>query len=113
MDAIFNQVIGLIVATLFGALCTYTLGIKKQWTGTKNALYSLVKSQINAEWRRLMVQGFVYIHDLEALQSLNCEYVQMGGNGAVKLLMKDIENLPRKVNKGQSGTSFPHDHLHD
>lgn len=100
------QILGLIVSTLFGALMMYLKNLKKdrkserkKYDDLTDTLFTMVKSQIVGEWSRLSTQGFVYLHDLEAINALNGRYTAMGGNGMVKLLMLDIEKLPRKTTK--------------
>lgn len=104
LDPIARQIVSLIVAAVFGALLSY---IKTQRSNTKTAIevaekqalnadraiFTLVKSQIVSEWARVNKQGFVYLHDLESINSLNDVYREMNGNGAVKLLMKDVCEL--------------------
>ena len=91
------QIVSLTISAIFGAVLTYAVAANRNARSTKAALFSLVKSQLVSEWRRLMRQGFVYLHELEAINQLNEQYERMGGNGSVRLLVNDVRNLPRKV----------------
>lgn len=102
-----GQIISLTVASVFGGLVTFIMAqnksirLAKELESRQNRLYgtaihALIKSQITIEWTRVMDQGYVYLHDLAAINSLNTMYQEMGGNGEIKLLMIDIKRLERR-----------------
>ena len=97
LDTVLGQLVSLAVASFFGMGLSFFITGSKRYKCTQNAIYSLIKSQIVSEWRRVTQQGFVYIHDLDAINELYAQYLIMGGNGSVKLLMEDIRNLKRVV----------------
>lgn len=110
INIVTKQIIGLIIAAVFGALVSHTRAKRlstrqavelseKQSEAADLAVFTLIKSQLVAEWSRVNAQGFVYLHDLESINALNCVYMEMNGNGAVKLLMQDIESLERRTTK--------------
>ena len=108
IDTIYQQLVTLAVGAIFGGFVAYfraTNNARKRARAdmlarkeiSDQAMFTLIKSQIVAEWRRLTKQNFVYIHDLEAFNALFAQYEGMGGNGSVKLLYDDVRNLRRKA----------------
>lgn len=90
-----SQIAGLVISSAFTATLTYSITTRNLNKCYRDAMYSLIKSQITSEWRRLMKQGFTYLHDMETIQDLFKQYVALGGNGSVRLLILDIEKLRR------------------
>ena len=117
LETTLSQILSLVVSTLFGGVVVHLSNLKaqkkikeKEYNDLTDTLFTMVKSQIVAEWSRLSTQGFVYLHDLEAINALNGRYMAMGGNGMVKLLMLDIEKLPRRTTKHNI---YEHEHDDD
>lgn len=97
------------VPAILGGAVTYFGFIHKQikvqnerFEQQEKTMFTLVKSQLVGEWSRLTQQGYAYLHDLEAVNGLHCQYIARGGNGLVKLLMMDIESLERRTTKHEA-----------
>ena len=61
------------------------------------AVFTMIKSQLIKDCSVVIRRGYVYIHELEAINLSNTTYVKMNGNGVVKVLMRDVEKLPIKA----------------
>ena len=110
------QILSLSVATIFGGLVSYIVAQNKAMKAAKvlaarqgkvygNAIHVLIKSEISREWGRLKAQGFMYDHELEVINALYIMYVEMGGNGAVKRLMAELQTL--EIRPNGTGPSMP------
>ena len=103
-ELVTKQLVSLTVAAVFGGLISYIISQrnKNKLTETKYddriasidlAVFTMIKSILVKDCSRVIRQGFVYVHELEAINLLNCTYIKMDGNGVVKLLMKQVETL--------------------
>lgn len=67
---------------------------------TQDGVFALLKDRIISEYRRIMdrkdpVTGepFIHVYELENIEKLNNEYRNLGGNGTVAQLMKELKDI--------------------
>jgi len=85
------------VGVLFGLVGT-GLGvvIKKQFkrqAAVEKGIQALLRDRIVFSYYKYSERGSISLHGLEAMESMYNEYHNLGGNGAVTKLMKDVRKL--------------------
>lgn len=63
---------------------------------TKNSICILIKNEIIIEYYDIQYKKYVTIYDKEIINDLYKEYKNLGGNGFVENLIKDINSVPVK-----------------
>ncbi len=63
---------------------------------TKNSICILIKNEIIKEYYDIQYKKYVTIYDKEIINDLYKEYKNLGGNGFVENLIKDINSVPVK-----------------
>lgn len=65
---------------------------------TKSALRVLLEIEIKNYARRYIERGYIEIEELEEIERMNTVYHdQLNGNGFIKSVMQQCENLPKKA----------------
>ena len=99
LEGIGHQIITLLVGLIFGSVVAYARMASKQNKTMKVAVRTLLKAEINNEWRRLTERGYVFVHELEIVKDVYRQYEILGGNSGIDLLIYDIEKLDRVSSK--------------
>ena len=88
------------IEVLFGLLCGGLGGlgilIKKQFKrqdAVEKGIQALLRDRIVFSYYKYSERGNISLHGLEAMESMYTEYHNLGGNGAVTKLMKDVRKL--------------------
>lgn len=124
MDGLYNQLPGLI-AIAFGVYLKHKDTIrtkeleearkkqeeadiesKKRHQAIQDGVFALLKHNLGSEYRKIMDRAdeethkpYIYIWELEIIKTMNAEYHNLGGNGTVASLIKELEGLDKKVLK--------------
>ncbi len=69
----------------------------KQLLATQAGVKALLKDRLISAIHKAKKQGFVYIHELENINSMFKEYSDLGGNGTIKHMMNEVADLPTKT----------------
>lgn len=93
---------------LFGVLISFVgylykkiVDYKKLMTATKNGVQALLKVKIIERYNEYSKLENVTIYDKETIDQLYREYKNLGGNGVIEKLIKEIEDIP--LNKKNIG----------
>lgn len=86
------------------SLINRKLDKKEKRTATESALIigmqELLCDRIKERGAQYIKRGYIELEEYEDLQRMNAVYKdQLGGNGFVKKIMKEVDNLPIKSNK--------------
>lgn len=72
---------------------------KHKNTTIENAVQSLLRDRLIEKYRVHKIRGEMTILDKENIEHLYNEYINLGGNGTIKELFKDLQNINIKVIK--------------
>lgn len=67
---------------------------KKKEVDTQAAVQALLRDRIVEKHREAMKEGEVDIYTRDSLDRMFVEYKNLGGNGMIEVIMKEIEELP-------------------
>ncbi len=85
LQVIFGIIVGLL-----------TWLVKRQYSrqvAIEKGIQALLRDRIVFSHYKYIERGYISLHGLEAIENMYKEYHNLGGNGAVTRLMKDIRNL--------------------
>ena len=57
----------------------------------------IMKDRIVSLHKKHVTAGFISVHEREVFDGMCASYFESGGNGPVKILKEEIDNLPTKV----------------
>ena len=87
--------------TIAASIMTYLLAQgriqKNRYKATQSGLKALLKDRLISAIHKCKEQGFVYVYELENIDSMFTEYSKLGGNGAIVHMMNEISKLPTKT----------------
>ena len=66
----------------------------KRLNATEKGVQALLRNEIIKTYNHCMTQGYVPIHERDNLDKLFIEYKNLGGNGTIKHLMEELDDLP-------------------
>ncbi len=105
VDMIFDiaakYVIQEMIGVLIGATALLWRQIKKihkEMDAIRGGVRGNLRMQIKQEAKTHLEDGNISIEDREILNELFEEYFALNGNGPVKILKTEIDNLPTKIN---------------
>lgn len=96
------------VQTLLGGVVAYLTAVFRKFSkqrecdqlqlkATQAGVRALLKERLVESIHKAKQQGFVYIFQLESINSMFEEYTNLGGNGTIKHMMKELSELPTKT----------------
>lgn len=104
MEWVMNELGGLVISALFGAVVTALTVFFKRQKAVEEGLKALLKSEIRREYKELETKEYISIADLDNVEGLYKPYHAMGGNGTGTELVERIRNMPTTppIKKGVS-----------
>ena len=96
-----------IVIGLFGVLWKKIAKIKRDNKGMHNGLLALLRDRINESCQYHLSRKAITARDREVLDAMFESYFDMGGNGVVKHLKAEIDELPTSFDDAHQGGGFP------
>lgn len=87
---------GLLIFAL-GALAEYARDKKKTNQAIENGLCALLRNEILKEHNNIMEKGYVTSHQYECVTKMNDAYKALGGNGLIKKMMKEINDVKTRT----------------
>lgn len=103
MDLIGETILKWFITFLLGTIMGFVISrLKKEKNKNKsieNAVQSLLRDRLIEKYRLFKIKGKMTILDKENIDHLYKEYKNLGGNGTVEKLYKDLSNLEIKVIK--------------
>lgn len=89
------------IEVLFTGVCTgVSIIIKnlyKRQKAIENGVLALIRSELIQKYREYEAKGELTILDKENIEHLYTEYKNLGGNGTVECMYKDLMNLDTKI----------------
>lgn len=85
------------VITVVGYLFSVVKQYQKINNATQAGVQALLRDRLISAIHKSKKRGFIYIHELENIDKLYTQYINLGGNGALVHLMKEVEKLPTKT----------------
>jgi len=104
MEWVMNELGGLVISALFGAVVTALTVFFKRQKAVEEGLKALLKAEIRREYKELETKEYISIADLDNVEGLYEPYHAMGGNGTGTELVERIRNMPTTppIKKGVS-----------
>lgn len=93
----WTQELFVIIIALFGVLWRQMKNLYKQVNALVGGVRGNLRMQIKAEAKIHLGNGYITLHDRKVLDELFEEYFALGGNGPVKLLKREIDSLPTRI----------------
>ena len=91
---IFDVVLMTVVTTMTGVFIVTVRANWKIFKSLKSAQKALIKDRIVQAHDFFCQKGAIGKYSFDALEEMNREYVNLGGNGFIKKLMDDLRKLP-------------------
>lgn len=93
IDYGFQSLVIAVISYLFAQLKLERTRNKATQAGVK----ALLRDRLISAIHKAKKQGFIYIHELENITKMFDEYKNLGGNGAIVHLMREVEQLNTKT----------------
>lgn len=93
----WTQELFAIIIALFGILWRQIKNLYKQVNALVGGVRGNLRMQIKAEAKIHLENGYITLHDRKIMDELFEEYFALGGNGPVKLLKREIDALPTRI----------------
>ena len=94
LEALFTLICG-----IFAVLFRYVIKKLKRQQAVEAGLQALLRNELIKSYREYEGKGEISILDKENMEHLFKEYKNLGGNGTVEQMYKEILNLPIKIIK--------------
>lgn len=98
-ETILRWIITFILGTVIGFIGTLLKKENKKNKAIENAVQSLLRDRLIEKYRIFKTKKQMTILDKENVDHLYKEYINLGGNGTVKELMEDMDDIEIKVIK--------------
>lgn len=98
-ETILRWIITFILGTVIGFIGTLLKKENKKNKAIENAVQSLLRDRLIEKYRTFKTKKQMTILDKENVDHLYKEYINLGGNGTVKELMEDMDDIEIKVIK--------------
>lgn len=96
---IVKWIITFILGSVFGFIATILKKESKKNKAIENAVQSLLRDRLIEKYRTFKTKKQMTILDKENIDHLYKEYINLGGNGTVKELMEDMDDIEIKIIK--------------
>jgi len=93
----WTQELFVIIIGLLGLLWRQVKSVLKQMHAIIGGVRGNLRMQIKTEAKVHIDNGYITLDDRHVLDELFDEYFALGGNGPVKLLKREIDALPTKI----------------
>lgn len=97
VDWVINYGFETVVITVVGYLLNNARKQGMQYKATQSGVKALLRDRLISAMHKAKKQGYIYIHEHENIDNMFKEYVNLGGNGTIVHLMKEISKLPMKT----------------
>ena len=89
-----------IIAYFWRSFITYKKQQDAENKAIRQGLQSLLRYRIINTYNESVAKGYIPIHDYEAINACYAAYEELGDNGVIDDLMREIRDLPhKKINK--------------
>ncbi len=78
------------------------ISYKNKIESTENGVKVLLKAKIIEHYNRVIDNGYLTLHEKQAMLEMYEEYKKLGGNGIIKDLMKELNEVEIKSYKGMN-----------
>lgn len=97
LQIIFNYIIPLVLGTIIGFLSTKIKNYKRKDKVIEDGLVALLRNELVRRYREYEQKGEMSILDKENIEDMFKQYENLGGNGTVKKMYKELLELPTKI----------------
>lgn len=70
---------------------------RKRLNAMEGGVRALLRDRLISAIHKAKKQGYIYIHELENIDKMYNEYINLGGNGTIAHMMKEVSNLPTQT----------------
>lgn len=102
-EHVIELILGLISAGVLAGFKVMSARLKKlraDDAAQRDGLQALLRDGIITRYDKYMQRGYIYVRELENVQSMYNAYHALGGNGTLTRLMEELRELPHnKVNE--------------
>jgi len=99
LQIILNYMIPLILGAIIGFLSTKIKSYKEKDKAIEEGLVALLRNELVRRYREYEQKGEMSILDKENIEDMFKQYENLGGNGTVKKMCKELLELPTKIIK--------------
>ncbi len=96
---VINYCIPLILGTILGFITTKLKKNKSKEEAIEKGLVALLRNELVRRYREYETAGEISILDKENFEDMFAQYENLGGNGTMKKMAKDVLNLSTKIIK--------------
>jgi hypothetical protein len=98
LETCFTIICG-VFSFLLKKLATRQRDIKERQRAVENGVQALLRNELIRRYREYEIKGEITIIDKENMEHMFTEYENLGGNGTVAEMYKEILSLPIKIVK--------------
>lgn len=99
LQMILNYVVPLILGGIIGFLSTKIKNHNKKDKAIEEGLVALLRNELVRRYREYKQKGEMSILDKENVEDMFKQYENLGGNGTVKKMYKELLDLPTEIIK--------------
>lgn len=96
-EKIIEIVLSTVIPSLITGLCVYVKGVKKNNNALKEGMLSLLRAEIIRQHDKWTAQDYCPIYAKDALSKAYNAYHQLGGNGTMTQIYKEIMALETEL----------------
>lgn len=104
MEIILDKFLGQIINTLAGAVIAYLIAVIRQKNKENNALkegmQALLRDRIIQGYNHYLDKGWIPIYAMESIEACYKSYEELGQNGVIDNLMKQLRALSNHETEG-------------
>ena len=97
LQIILNYMVPLILGGIIGFLSTKIKNYNKKDKAIEDGLVALLRNELVRRYREYETKGEMAILDKENIEDMFKQYENLGGNGTVKKMYKELLDLPTKI----------------
>lgn len=97
LQIILNYMVPLILGGIIGFLSTKIKNHNKKDKAIEEGLVALLRNELVRRYREYETKGEMAILDKENIEDMFKQYENLGGNGTVKKMYKELLDLPTKI----------------
>lgn len=99
LQIVFNYIVPLLLGGMIGFLSTKMKNHNKKDKAIEEGLVALLRNELVRRYREYEQKGEMSILDKENVEDMFKQYENLGGNGTVKKMYKELLELPTKIIK--------------
>ena len=104
MEIFLDKFLGQIINALAGAIIAYLIAVIRQKNKENNALkegmQALLRDRIIQGYNHYSDKGWIPIYAMESIEACYKSYEELGQNGVIDNLMKQLRALPNHETEG-------------